>query len=121
MKASDLAQVKFFFSLSTWGPTRRRKSTGLAQLWGGWPIEQVCVVPKKAGFSIPRLKTLGPPWGQMSPTNHGGTRWSSLGVDTNAKVTDFLPFCAIGISMYQKMLYQNLTPSLHTISYVHKS
>jgi hypothetical protein len=29
----------FFFSLSAWGPTRRRNSTGLAELWGGWPIE----------------------------------------------------------------------------------
>jgi hypothetical protein len=31
---------KFFFSLSVRGPTRRRNSTGLAELWGGWPIEQ---------------------------------------------------------------------------------
>jgi len=31
---------KFFFSLSARGPTRRRNSTGLAELWGGWPIEQ---------------------------------------------------------------------------------
>jgi hypothetical protein len=30
----------FFFPLSARGPTRRRKSTGLAELWGGWPIEQ---------------------------------------------------------------------------------
>jgi hypothetical protein len=29
-----------FFSLSARGPTRRRNSTGLAELWGGWPIEQ---------------------------------------------------------------------------------
>jgi hypothetical protein len=29
----------FFFPLSTRGPTRRRNSTGLAELWGGWPIE----------------------------------------------------------------------------------
>jgi len=29
----------FFFPLSARGPTRRRNSTGLAQLWGGWPIE----------------------------------------------------------------------------------
>ena len=29
----------FFFSLSARGPTRRRNSTGLAELWGGWPIE----------------------------------------------------------------------------------
>ncbi len=28
-----------FFSLSARGPTRRRNSTGLAELWGGWPIE----------------------------------------------------------------------------------
>ena len=30
---------KFFFSLSALGPTRRHNSTGLAELWGGWPIE----------------------------------------------------------------------------------
>ena len=31
---------KFFFSpLSARGPTRRHNSTGLAELWGGWPIE----------------------------------------------------------------------------------
>jgi len=29
-----------FFPLSARGPTRRRNSTGLAELWGGWPIEQ---------------------------------------------------------------------------------
>jgi hypothetical protein len=28
-----------FFSLSARGPTRRHNSTGLAELWGGWPIE----------------------------------------------------------------------------------
>jgi hypothetical protein len=28
-----------FFSLSTRGPTHRRNSFGLAELWGGWPIE----------------------------------------------------------------------------------
>ena len=28
-----------FFSLSAQGPTRRRNSTRLAELWGGWPIE----------------------------------------------------------------------------------
>ena len=31
----------FFFPLSARGPTRRRNSTGLAELWDGWPIEQV--------------------------------------------------------------------------------
>jgi hypothetical protein len=31
----------FFFPLSAQGPTRKRNSTGLAELWGGWPIEQV--------------------------------------------------------------------------------
>ncbi len=30
----------FFFPLSARGPTRRRNSTGLAELWGGWPIKQ---------------------------------------------------------------------------------
>ncbi len=29
----------FFFPLSAWGPTCRRNSTGLAELWGGWLIE----------------------------------------------------------------------------------
>ncbi len=33
--------TSFFFPLSARGPTRRRNSTGLAELWGGWPIEQV--------------------------------------------------------------------------------
>jgi hypothetical protein len=47
----------------------------------------VCVVPKSAGFSIPRFKTLGPPWGQMSPTDHGGTQWSSLGRSFGATPT----------------------------------
>jgi hypothetical protein len=28
-----------FFSLSVRGPTRRRNSSGLAELWGGWQIE----------------------------------------------------------------------------------
>jgi hypothetical protein len=32
--------ISFFFPLSARGPTRRRNSTGLAELWGGWPIEQ---------------------------------------------------------------------------------
>ena len=31
--------TSFFFPLSARGPTRRRNSTGLAELWGGWPIE----------------------------------------------------------------------------------
>ena len=31
----------FFFPLSARGPTRRRNTTGLAELWGGWPIELV--------------------------------------------------------------------------------
>jgi len=34
--------TSFFFPLSARGPTRRRNSTGLAELWGGWPIEQGC-------------------------------------------------------------------------------
>ena len=32
--------TSFFCPLSARGPTRRRNSTGLAELWGGWPIEQ---------------------------------------------------------------------------------
>ena len=63
---------KSFFSLGVRGPTCRRNSTRLAKRWGGWTIEQVCVVPKSAGFSIHRFKTLGPPWGQMLP---GVGRW----------------------------------------------
>jgi hypothetical protein len=34
----------FFFPPSVRGPTRRRNSTGLAELWGEWPIEQVTKV-----------------------------------------------------------------------------
>ena len=41
----------FFFPLSARGPTRRRNSTGLAELWGGWPIElfvtQMRPIPQK--------------------------------------------------------------------------
>ncbi len=33
--------TQVFFSLSTWGPTCRCNSTGLAELWGGWPIKSV--------------------------------------------------------------------------------
>jgi len=33
--------ISYFFPLSVRGPTRRRNSTGLAEQWGGWPIEQV--------------------------------------------------------------------------------
>ena len=29
--------TQVFFFLSARGPTRRRNSTGLAELWGGWP------------------------------------------------------------------------------------
>ena len=43
----------FFFPLRARGPTRRRNSTGLAELWGGWPIEQVrCVVPPHFFFYL---------------------------------------------------------------------
>ena len=31
----------FFFSTERAGPYRRRNSTGLVELWGGWPIERV--------------------------------------------------------------------------------
>jgi hypothetical protein len=31
--------LSYFIPLSARGPTRRRNSTGLAELWGGWPIE----------------------------------------------------------------------------------
>ena len=34
----------FFFSLSARGPTRRRNSTGLAELWDGWLIERASLV-----------------------------------------------------------------------------
>ena len=36
---TPLSLTSFFFPLSARGPTRRRNSTGLAELWGGWPIE----------------------------------------------------------------------------------
>ena len=32
--------LSYFIPLSARGPTRRRNSTGLAELWGRWPIEQ---------------------------------------------------------------------------------
>ena len=41
----------FFFPLSARGPTCRRNSTGLAELWGGWPIEQ-----GKGGLQLGLLK-----------------------------------------------------------------
>jgi hypothetical protein len=34
----------FFFPLSARGPTRRRNSTGLAELWDGWLIERASLV-----------------------------------------------------------------------------
>ncbi len=37
---TPLSLTSFFFPLSARGPTRRSNSTGLAELWGGWPIEQ---------------------------------------------------------------------------------
>jgi len=40
----------FFFPLSVRGPTRRRNSTGLAELWGGWPIER----DKRANYLQPK-------------------------------------------------------------------
>ena len=40
----------FFFPLSARGPTRRRNSTGRAELWGGWPIEQAESLRKKNSF-----------------------------------------------------------------------
>jgi hypothetical protein len=42
----------FFFPLSTQGPTRRRNSTGLAELWGGWPIERVTRYHKYARVGV---------------------------------------------------------------------
>jgi len=39
--------TSFFFPLSAWGPTRRRNATGLAKLWGGWPIELVSYTKTK--------------------------------------------------------------------------
>jgi hypothetical protein len=41
---TPFALISFFFPLSARGPTRRRNSTGLAELWGGWPIEQASLV-----------------------------------------------------------------------------
>jgi len=44
--------TSFFFPLSARRPTRRRNSTGLAELWGGWPIEQA-----DRGFAELQLRT----------------------------------------------------------------
>jgi hypothetical protein len=41
----------FLLTLSARGPTCRRNSTGLAELWGGWPIEQ-----GKGGLQLGLLK-----------------------------------------------------------------
>ncbi len=44
----------FYFPLSAWGPTRRRNSTGRAELWGGWPIELAgCVATRKNNVYCP--------------------------------------------------------------------
>jgi hypothetical protein len=48
----------FFFPLSARGPTRRRNSTGLAELWGGWPTEQVSdtsALKRKSALSIGKV------------------------------------------------------------------
>jgi hypothetical protein len=45
----------FFFPLSARGPTRRRNSTGLAELWGGWPIEPVKFRYRKNNWNHPLL------------------------------------------------------------------
>jgi len=44
--------LPFFFPLSARGPTRRRNSTGLAELWGGWPIEQALIKVEAAVMNI---------------------------------------------------------------------
>ena len=41
----------FFFPLSTWSPIRRRNFTGLAKLWGGWPVELEWIVLISRNFS----------------------------------------------------------------------
>jgi hypothetical protein len=45
----------FFFPLSARGPTRRRTSTGLAELWGGWPIEQESLLFTSLGTPLPEI------------------------------------------------------------------
>ena len=58
----------FFSPLSTRGPTRRRNSTGLAKLWGGWPIE------------------LGPRWGGAQDNESYG--WISINSLTAIRVLE---------------------------------
>ena len=61
--STPLSPLLLFFPLSTRGPTRRRNSTGLAKLWGGWPIEQAsnmnifCSPDKKDAVIYPIKKS----------------------------------------------------------------
>jgi hypothetical protein len=48
-RQNDVGLSSFFFPLSARGPTRRRNSTGLAELWGGWPIELVPQMSEELG------------------------------------------------------------------------
>jgi hypothetical protein len=50
---THLYPLLLFFSLSARGPTRRRNSNGLAELWGGWPIERVMVPVYLAFRALP--------------------------------------------------------------------
>ena len=59
----------FFFPLSARGPTRRRNSTGLAELWGGWPIE----LEDTMGQSLVNLKPH-----QTNPHSNNGASYVQL-------------------------------------------
>ena len=55
--------LSIFFPLSVQGPTRRHNSTGLAELWGGWPIELVTLFLWIPGFTVKsNLTTMVPNW-----------------------------------------------------------
>jgi hypothetical protein len=54
-----------FFPLSVWGPTRRCNSTGLAEFWGGWPIEQDEPLPPYPQQLCPISPWQHLPWPQI--------------------------------------------------------
>ncbi len=68
----------FFFPLSARGPTRRRNSTGLAELWGGWPIEL-------GNQRFPMLPTMNASWG-LAGTASWGLWWDCLLMSPNLTI-----------------------------------
>ena len=85
-----------FFSLSTRGPTRMCNSTGLAKLWGGWPIEQDRPTSHVEVFGRLCIHTYSGTWRKFgeswqSPTqkNVPGSNLCRLVGGLSAKCADF--------------------------------